>query len=165
MQELHNLAYYAETFCTLEFQQMEVYRQELRTKSSIYFGEVSLKTQQEIIQDLWFSVGSLPFRYLGVPLRSKKLSVGQRQPLLDKMLGRVTSWTTKFLSYAGRLQLIKSVLTAIQSFWAQISPLPKAVLYKIETICRRFLWTGEADTRRKLRWRGKNYVFQNLQEA
>lgn len=65
------------------------------------------------------------------------------------MLGRVISWTTKFLSNAGRLQLIKSVLTDVQSFWAQIFPLPKTGLHKIKTICRRFLWTWEVDTKKK----------------
>lgn len=83
-------------------------------KSVVYFGGVPNQIQQEIIQELGFSMGSLPFRYLGVPLSSKRLAIGQYQPLIERMIGKVTSWTAKFLSYAGRLQLIKSVLTAIQ---------------------------------------------------
>ncbi|OIT39896.1 hypothetical protein A4A49_55824 [Nicotiana attenuata] len=87
-------------------------------KNSIYFGGVTEDMQQNIIKCLGFSKGSLPFRYLGVPLSSKRLSVAQCQPLLDKMVGRIKNWTVKFLSNAGRLQLIKSVLFAIQSFWS-----------------------------------------------
>ncbi|KAG5603649.1 hypothetical protein H5410_025141 [Solanum commersonii] len=30
-------------------------------------------------------------------------------PLIDKILSRTKSWTTKFLSYVGRAKLIKSV--------------------------------------------------------
>ncbi|XP_019228711.1 PREDICTED: uncharacterized protein LOC109209820 [Nicotiana attenuata] len=65
------------------------------------------------------------------------------------MLGRIRQWTVKFLSYAGRLQLIKSVLIAIQSFWSQIFPLPKKIIQQVEAICRKFLWTGETSSSRK----------------
>ncbi|KAH0776403.1 hypothetical protein KY290_007814 [Solanum tuberosum] len=65
------------------------------------------------------------------------------------MLGRITSWTTKFLSYAGRAQLIKSVLYAIQMFWSQIFSLPKKIIRTVEAMCRRFLWTGNIETSRK----------------
>lgn len=87
-----------------------------QSKSSIYFGGVNESTQQLILQQLGFTTGQLPFRYLGVPLSTKKLPVAQCQPLIDKMVGRITNWTTKFLSYAGRLQLIHSVLVGIQNF-------------------------------------------------
>ncbi|XP_059295648.1 uncharacterized protein LOC132048983 [Lycium ferocissimum] len=114
-------------------------------KSCIYFGGVTPEDQQEITQALGFTTGTLPFRYLGVPLSSKRLSIGQCQPLLDKMVGKITIWTTKFLSYAGRLQLIKSVLLAIQNFWSQIFILPQKIIQQIETICRKFLWTGSVE--------------------
>ncbi|XP_019261681.1 PREDICTED: uncharacterized protein LOC109239557 [Nicotiana attenuata] len=118
-------------------------------KSSIYFGGVSSAVQQEMTQITGFSIGELPFRYLGVPLSTKKLSVSQCQPLLDKMLGRIKQWTVKFLSYAGRVQLIKSVLIAIQSFWSQIFPLPKKIIQQVESICRKFLWTGDTSSSTK----------------
>ncbi|XP_019236925.1 PREDICTED: uncharacterized protein LOC109217149 [Nicotiana attenuata] len=71
------------------------------------------------------------------------------------MLHRIQSWTTKYLSYAGRAVLVKSVLFAIQTFWAQVFILPKKVQF-IETICRRFLWTGSAEPTRKalIAWNG-----------
>ncbi|XP_070050116.1 uncharacterized protein [Nicotiana tomentosiformis] len=75
-------------------------------KSFVYFGGVAPNVQQGILQTLGFQAGTLPFRYLGVPLSSKRLSVGQCQPLLDKMTGRITTWTGKLMSYAGKLQLI-----------------------------------------------------------
>lgn len=58
-------------------------------KSSIYFGGVPVQVQQQILSSLGFSMGSLPFRYLGVPLSAKRLSVNQCQPLLDKILAKV----------------------------------------------------------------------------
>lgn len=53
------------------------------------------------------------------------------------------------LSYAGRLQLIKSVMFAIMNNWMQVFPFPKGVLQKIESICRNFLWTGGYEGSRK----------------
>ncbi|XP_070020029.1 uncharacterized protein [Nicotiana sylvestris] len=48
-------------------------------------------------------------RYLGVPLSTIRLTAMQCEPLIDRMLSRIQCWTTKFLSYAGRAMLIKSV--------------------------------------------------------
>ncbi|XP_075098078.1 uncharacterized protein LOC142175392 [Nicotiana tabacum] len=45
-------------------------------KSSIYYGGFSLEVKQ-IQQKLGYSQGSLHFRYLGIPLDTKKLSVMQ----------------------------------------------------------------------------------------
>ena len=59
---------------------------------------------------------------------------------MHKISSCILSWTTKFLSYAGRLQLIQSVIAGIQNFWAGMFILPK-----IESLMRRFLWTGGID--------------------
>lgn len=115
----------------------------------MYFGGVSPGIQQQILEFLGIVKGELPIRYLGVPLSTKKLSAVQCQPLLDKMLGRITSWTAKFLSYAGRVQLLKSVLFSIQIFWSQIFLLPKNILLLIERICRTFLWTCGVEVTKK----------------
>lgn len=61
------------------------------------------------------------------------------------MLGRITNWTYRFLSYVGRATLIQSILFAIQTYWAQVFILPKKLIKFIKTICRRFLWTGAAE--------------------
>lgn len=106
-------------------------------------------TQQHIMDMLGFSKGDLPFRYLGVPLSTKRLTVIQCEPLIEKMLGRINSWTTKFLSYAGRAMLVKSVLFSIQIFWDQVFIMPKKIIQFIEAICRRFLWTGVAEPTKK----------------
>lgn len=58
--------------------------------------------------------GESPFRYLGVPLSTKRVSIVQCEPLIEKMLNNITRGVAKFLSYAGKAQLVKSVLFAIQ---------------------------------------------------
>ncbi|XP_060210735.1 uncharacterized protein LOC132637698 [Lycium barbarum] len=117
--------------CFLDFSQASGLKVN-KAKSSIFFGGVPHEIQEEILAELGMSNGELPVRYLGVPLSTKRISVAQCQPLLDKMVGRVTSWTARFLSYARRLQLIKSVLFSIQTFWGQIFILPKKIIRMIE---------------------------------
>lgn len=92
---------------------------------------------------LGFSKGEMPFRYLGVPLSCKKLTVTQCKPLVEKMVARIKCWSSRYFSYGGRLQLIKCVLFSIQTYLDQIFLLPKKVIKMIEQTCRSFLWTGE----------------------
>lgn len=49
---------------------------------------------------------SLPILYLGLPLTTKSMTAHDYAPLVDKIQSCLLSWTSKFLSYAGRLQLI-----------------------------------------------------------
>ncbi|XP_019239049.1 PREDICTED: uncharacterized protein LOC109219081 [Nicotiana attenuata] len=48
-----------------------------------------------------------------------------------------------------RVQLIKSVLFSIQTYWAQIFVLPKKITKLIEAMCRSFLWTGDGSISKK----------------
>ena len=89
-----------------------------------------------------FQIGSLPARYLGVPLISSKLSSKDCKMLVDKITARLKSWTTKHLSYAGRIQLIISVLSSLQVYWMGLFLLPKQVTYQLDQLLRSFLWSG-----------------------
>lgn len=70
-------------------------------------------------------------------------------PLVEKITARLKCWSTKFLSYSGRVQLIKSVIFEMQTYWTQIFLLPKKISKLIVTACRTFLWTGNTETSRK----------------
>lgn len=68
-------------------------------KSEVYFVGVSLERRLAICQAVQLHEGTLPFRYLGVPLNAKRLSIVQYQPLLEKMVCKIRHWTSKLLSY------------------------------------------------------------------
>ena len=91
-------------------------------------------------------LGSMPFRYLGVPLSSKRLSAAECEHLAAKITSKVRSWQARNLSYAARLQLVSSVLINITNFWCQIFVLPKKVLKQANVICRAYLWHGKDDS-------------------
>lgn len=96
-----------------------------------------------------FTLGEMPFKYLGVPLSSRKLTIHQCMPLVEKMVTRVKCWTAKLLSYSGRLQLIKSVLFEMKTYWAQVFLLPKKVISMVTKICRVFLRPGAVNYSKK----------------
>ncbi|XP_020250848.1 uncharacterized protein LOC109828230 [Asparagus officinalis] len=116
------------------------------SKCSIYFGGVNENTKTAIKNMLGFSEGTLPFKYLGVPLICKRLSYIDCNPLLDKISGQFQKWLRHSnLSYAGRLQVIKSEILGVQNYWTTNFVLPVKVTQKIDELCRKFLW-GKSDT-------------------
>nr|GEV99763.1 hypothetical protein [Tanacetum cinerariifolium] len=53
---------------------------------------------------------------------------------------RLLDWKNKSFSFAGRLQLIKSVLCSLQVYWASVFILPSAIANDIERLVMNFLW-------------------------
>jgi len=84
-------------------------------KSSLFLSGIPDGVKTQIKECLYMEEGKLHVRYLGVPLISKKLSAVNLE-FEWKIAGRVTSWVSKHLSFAGRLQLIKSVLIGMQVY-------------------------------------------------
>ena len=133
------------------FSRMQVDKQ----KSTVFLAGVNDNVKATILNMTRFSMGSLPVKYLGVPLISTKLSHLDCLPLMDKMIARIQSWTSRSLSFAGRLQLISSVLYSIQTYWCSMFIIPKFTCYKIEQIFSGFLWSGsDVNARRaKVGWK------------
>ncbi|KAL0282049.1 UNVERIFIED_CONTAM: hypothetical protein Sradi_7273900 [Sesamum radiatum] len=111
-------------------------------KSQIILSRSCHGERQQILDVMGFQEGTLPIKYLGVPLVSSRLSVADCQPLIQKVDRRLAGWNQLSLSFAGRVQLIKSVLSSLHTYWASVFILPKAVLKVIEERMRSFLWKG-----------------------
>ena len=119
-------------------------------KSSIFIAGTNPLYKEAVLSLFGYTLGTLPVRYLGIPLLSTKLTAADCSELVDRITAKIRSWTTKFLSYAGRLQLIQSVLFGINSFWASLL-LPKNVILRIERVIRAYLWRGNDDRGEELR--------------
>lgn len=113
-----------------------------RSKMAVFFDGGDLNRNRSSAAAHGLSQGSFPVRYLGVPLTTKKLRRQDYLPLMDRIYARFMSWTVKQLSFAGRLQLLKSVIYSTISFWASIFLLPNGCLNKLEQMCNSFLWKG-----------------------
>lgn len=68
-------------------------------KCAIYFSGVSREEEDEIMKYLRVPRGEFPFKYLDIPLSTKKLSLSQCKQLVDRITTRLNSWTNKLLSY------------------------------------------------------------------
>ncbi|KAL9241975.1 hypothetical protein vseg_016025 [Gypsophila vaccaria] len=116
-----------------------------KEKTNIYFNGVTTVLIDNILQVSGFKRGSLPFKYLGVPISSKKLTKNEGMKLLDRITARIIGWGTRHLSYAGRLVLVQSVLSSLHSYWASIFLIPAGIMKTIDAYCRNFLWAGKSE--------------------
>ncbi|XP_049381419.1 uncharacterized protein LOC125845987 [Solanum stenotomum] len=115
-------------------------------KSNIFSANIERRCLEDICEITGYAKGSLPLKYLGVPISSKKLTIVDCEMLVDKLVCRIRTWGTRNLSYAGRTQLVNSVLLHIHTYWSFIFQLPKKVLKSITAVCRNFLWSGQENT-------------------
>jgi len=85
---------------------------------------------------------------------AQKMRKQDYQPLLDKLNYKFSSWMARRLSFAGRLQLIKSVIYSAINFWLSVFLLPNQCLLKLEQMCNAFLWEGAPNSARgaKIAW-------------
>ncbi|XP_039064795.1 uncharacterized protein LOC120210041 [Hibiscus syriacus] len=84
-------------------------------KCDIFIAGISVQSLDNIINTSGFKHGTLHVRYLGIPLVTRKLTVKDCQPLIDKIKFKLHQW-----------QLI----------------LPQSIINKIKKICSRYFWKG-----------------------
>ncbi|KAG7560295.1 Reverse transcriptase domain [Arabidopsis thaliana x Arabidopsis arenosa] len=123
-------------------------------KSTVYMAGISPIIRQSIEDKFPFAVGQLPVRYLGLPLVTKRFTAADYTPLIEHLRKRITSWTARYLSFAGRLNLINSVLWSICNFWLAAFRLPRACIQEIDKLCSAFLWSGKemSSKKAKIAW-------------
>lgn len=83
---------------------------------------------------------SLPTTYLGMPLTITAPRKRDFQPLLEKFERRLQGWKAKLISRGGRIQLARSVLSALPVYYMACFRLPKWVIKRIDSIRRSFIW-------------------------
>ena len=75
-------------------------------KSTIYMAGIVEEERSRILRNFPLAVGDLPVRYLGLPLMTQAMKKPNYLPLIERIRGRISTWTSRFLSNAGRLLLI-----------------------------------------------------------
>ncbi|XP_010544463.1 PREDICTED: uncharacterized protein LOC104817082 [Tarenaya hassleriana] len=113
--EIKDVLYQFESFSGLKINQ---------SKSDLFICGLPEAEASNLTSLLGIRRGNLPIRYLGVPLSPWKLSKQDYQPLLDKINSKIQSWTTIFLSYAG----------------------------KVDSICAKFLWKSGNTGAHRVSW-------------
>ena len=100
-----------------------------------------------VVQELHCPLMPFPLRYLGLPLSLRKLTAEQLQYLVDNVANHLPKWRAGLLNRGGRLELVKTTLSAVSIFAMMSLDLPVKTLVAIEKIIRGFLWAGRKEAR------------------
>ncbi|XP_042041211.1 uncharacterized protein LOC121786644 [Salvia splendens] len=111
-----------------------------RGKSNMFIAGTNKVPKETLLQVFGFPEGSLPIKYLGIPLASKRLVSSDYGQLIDKLSDKIKKWPSKTLSFVGRLELITSVVKGVEAYWLQAFPIPWTIIEKLIGIARTFLW-------------------------
>jgi hypothetical protein len=106
--------------------------------------------EQQYKQIFGCESGSLPFRYLGVPIHYRKLRNSEWNLVESHFVAKLRCWQGKLLSYDDRLVLINSVLTSLPMFMLSFLEIPKGVRKCLYFYRSRFFWQSD-ETKKKYR--------------
>ncbi|KAL0401946.1 UNVERIFIED_CONTAM: hypothetical protein Slati_4224500 [Sesamum latifolium] len=111
-------------------------------KSQLLISKAAKDMKLRLLAAFGFQEGTLPIRYLGLPLISARLTTGDCRPLLIKVDERLKGWGKLQLSFAARVQLLRYVVSSLNIYWTMAFVLRKGVIRIIEAKMRSFLWQG-----------------------
>ena len=90
------------------------------------------------------------FKYLGVPIFKATLKTSNWFPIVQKIKNRINTWGSDWLNPAGKVVLIKAVLSRIPIYQCSILLAPKEIIASIEALLRKFLSKGGKQVEKKL---------------
>ncbi|XP_013718786.2 uncharacterized protein LOC106422541 [Brassica napus] len=90
-------------------------------------------------------------KYLGLPELFGRKKRDIFAAILDRIRQRTLSWTTNFLSGAGKQVLLKAVLAAMPCYAMSCFKLPKSLCKQIQSMLTRFWWDANS-TKKKMCW-------------
>lgn len=100
-----------------------------------------------VLENLQAKQGQLPCKYLGLPLHMGRLHRSDEQTIVDRVAARLPAWKARLLNKAGKLTLVKAVLSAIPTYYMTVFSLSKWAIKRIDRIRRNFLWKGSEEAR------------------
>ncbi|CAJ2646720.1 unnamed protein product [Trifolium pratense] len=105
----------------------------------------------EAASALCCKVGKIPFLYLGLQIGGDPRRLVFWEPVLSRIKNRLSGWKSRFLSFGGRLVLLKSVLTSLPVYALSFFKAPSGIISSIESLFIKFFWGGCEDSR-KISW-------------
>jgi len=106
----------------------------------------------------------IPFKYLRIEVGGNPRKEQFWEPVINKIKARLSVWKGRFLTLAGRICLIKSVITAIPLYYLSLFRAPDIVCKRITSIQRRFLW-GWGKVNKPISWVSWKDVCRNKEEG
>jgi hypothetical protein len=90
----------------------------------------------------------LPFKFLGIPVGANPRRRETWKPIVENMERRLSSWSSRHLSYGGRITLINSVLSSLPLYFFSFYKAPKCIIHQLVRKQRNFLWGGGIENKK-----------------
>ncbi|GLJ44326.1 hypothetical protein SUGI_0927960 [Cryptomeria japonica] len=119
-----------------------------RHKSTLYFINVSKKFQMKIVSVLQFGISQFPIKYLGVPLFVGRLDNKIWEEVVNRCKVKSMAWTNNWLSQAGRIQMVKTILSAVPIYYMSCYGLSCKAASTLDGLLKKFLCDGEKELKK-----------------
>lgn len=120
-----------------------------RTKSAITFSAKTLpNTKENVKRVLGINSEGGIGKYLGLPEHFDRKKRDIFAAIVDRIRQRSHSWSSKLLSGAGKLVLLKTVLAAMPTYAMSCFKLPVSLCKQIQAVLTRFWWDQKPEVRR-----------------
>ncbi|XP_074305500.1 uncharacterized protein LOC141640715 [Silene latifolia] len=132
-----------------------------KDKSAISFSpNCTLRMTRLCMKILNVSGNKAMGKYLGLPTDFGANKKDIFALLIEKVRSRILSWNNNFLSPAGRLTLISSVLFSLSIYSLSAFKTPVSVNIKIDSLLSHFWWSGTSN-RSCLHWCSKLFIHRS----
>lgn len=96
---------------------------------------------------------SLDAKYLGSPLFLTRRKSKDFEFLAERLEAKISSWSSKYLSWAGCATMIHSVAQMIPVYTMSTFKIPMRICDRMDATIRRFWWKNGSNTRRFTAWK------------
>jgi hypothetical protein len=117
-------------------------------KSEVYCFGSTIERQEEYAHIFTCKARVVLFRYLGMPLHYKKLSIIDWKLAEEKVERKCSCWHGGLLSFGGRIILTKTCLSNVPSFMMSFFRVPKGVLKHFDFFREWVLWQEKDGVRK-----------------
>jgi len=117
-------------------------------KSSLVGVNITDSWLSEAASVLGCKIGKISFVYLGLPIGGDPRRLLFWEPVVNRIKSRLSGWHSRFLSFGGRLVLLKVVLSALPIYALSFFKAPSGIIYSIESLLIKFCWGGSEENRK-----------------
>lgn len=100
-------------------------------------------TVDAVMEGTLCSAKALPITYLGLPLSDVRLRRQDLKPILDSLAKRLRGWKAKLISLPGRIELVRTTLTAMAIYRIMALAPPAWFVKMVDRLRRGFLWAAD----------------------
>lgn len=135
-------------------------------KSAIFFSSnVRRDKQGEIKQSLGVHNDIGESKYLGLPSLIGRSKKNVFKYLKEKVVQRIKGWSSKMLSRAGKLVMLKNVVQSIPAYAMSCFLMPKSLCQEIQKVMNGFFWQNQSSSSKGIRWLGWNRMCMSKKEG